>query len=246
MPVNNYTCIIVDDEQDAIELIIDRLGKLYNNLSIVATYSFWQPALAGIREHNPDLLLLDISMPGKTTIELLRLLPNLQAEIVFITAHDNYALEAFSFSASGYILKPVDDAELFTAVNKAIDRIQNKKMARQNTSNTSALISEKIGIPNNQGIDYISVSDILYLESTNKCTRIVTRGAEYTSSANLGKFKHLIDDHSFFQVHRSFIINLNSISRYETSGLVIMSDKKEIPVSRSIKNDFLKIFNSNF
>ena len=242
----NYTCIIVDDEQDAIELLMDRLGKLYSNITVIATYSYWEHALAGIRRQPCDLLLMDISMPGKNTIELLKLLPGLESEIVFITAHDNYALDAFSFSASGYILKPVDDAELFAAVNKAIDRIQNKKLAKQNTVSAASLINEKIGIPNNMGIDYVSIKDILYLESTNKCTRIVTEDTEYTSTAHLGKFKHLIDDHSFFQVHRSYIINLNKILRYETSGLLIMTDKTEIPLSRNVKNDFLKIFNTNF
>ena len=242
----NYTCIIVDDEQDAIELIIDRLRKLYTNIDVIATYSHWEQALPGLREKQCDLLLMDISMPGKTTLELLKLLPGLDSEIVFITAHDNYALDAFSFSASGYILKPVDDAELFAAVNKAMVRVQNKRMAKQSMAATAIPVNEKIGIANNQGIDYVSIKDILYLESTNKCTKIVTTHTEYTSTAHLGKFKHLIDDHSFFQVHRSFIINLNSILRYETAGTVIMADKKEIPVSRNIKNDFLKIFDSNF
>jgi len=240
----NFTCIIVDDERDAIELLTDRLSRLFKNITIVGTYTHWEQALAGILEHKSDLLLMDISMPGKTTLELLKLIPGLESEIVFITAHDNYAIDAFAFSASGYLLKPVDDAELFSTINKAIARIQNKKLAKQNTA--SSQINDKIGIPNNQGIDYVSIKDILYLESNNKCTRIATRNKEYTSSVNLGKFKNLIDDHSFFQVHRSYIINLNNILRYETSGLVIMSDKKEIPVSRNIKSNFLKIFNSKF
>ena len=242
---NNYTCIIVDDEQDAIELLIDRLGKLYKNIIINGTYSYWEDALAALRKENPDLLLMDISMPGKNSIELLKLLPGLESEIVFITAHENYAIDAFAFSTSGYILKPIDDAELSAAINKAIDRVHNKRLAKQNTG-SSTLAKGKIGIPNNHGIDYISIDEILYLESTNKCTKIVTGKSEYISSTHLGRFKNLIDKHHFFQVHRSFIINLDCILRYESSGIVIMSNKKQIPVSRNIKNDFLKIFNSNY
>lgn len=243
--LNNFTCIIVDDEQDAIELLTDRIGRLYKNITITGTYLNWEEALEALREQKSDLVLLDISMPGKNAIELLKLVPGLESEIIFVTAHEEYALDAFAFSASGYLLKPVDDADLFAALNKAIGRVQNKKLAKQST-NSSPHFTDKIGISNNHGIDYITIKDILYLESTNKCTKIVTAKSEFVSSLNLGKFQHLVDSHSFFQVHRSYIINLNYILRYETSGLVIMNNKKEIPVSRNVKNDFLKMFDSNF
>jgi two-component system LytT family response regulator len=242
--LNNFTCCIVDDEPDAIELLTNRIGLLYKNITVTGTFTHWEQALQNLREQQCDLLFMDISMPGKTGLELLKLLPGLDSEIIFVTAHENYAINAFAFSASGYLLKPVDDAELSAAIDKAIVRIQNKKQARQ--SKTHAPANEKIGIPSNHGIDYLSVHDILYLESTNKCTKIVTLAGEYTSSHNLGKFQNLIDNHSFFQVHRSFIVNLNRILRYESTGIVIMADKMEIPVSRSVKNEFLNIFNSNY
>jgi two-component system LytT family response regulator len=239
---NSFSCIIIDDEQDAIELLTDRLAHLFKNILVIGTYTDWEKALDGLRTQNCDLLLLDISMPGKNAFELLRLVPNPDCEVIFVTAHENYALDAFAFSTSGYLLKPVDDVELSGAINKAMERIRNKRIARQNT----VPLNDKIGIPNNHGIDYININDILYLESTNKCTKLVTGKSEYISSQNLGKFLHLTESHSFFQVHRSYIINLNSIHRYESSGLVIMSNKKEIPVSRNVKNDFLKLFNSNY
>jgi two-component system, LytTR family, response regulator len=241
---NNISCIIIDDEQDAIELLTDRLGILFKDVLVTATFTGWEEALQAVRSQKPDLILLDISMPGKNAFDLLKLLPNLNSELIFVTAHETFALDAFAFSASGYLLKPVDDAELFAAVNKARERIQNKKLAQKNSVNQS--VSDKIGIPNNHGIDYININDILYLESTNKCTKLVTGKGEYISSLNIGRFLHLIDEHSFFQVHRSYIVNLKSILRYESSGLVIMSNKKEIPVSRNVKNDFLSLFNNNF
>lgn len=242
---NNYTCIIVDDEQDAIELLAGRIGRLYKSIKVEATYSNWEEGLEALREKDCDLLFMDISMPGKNGIELLKLLPELQCEIIFVTAFEQYALDAFSFSASGYVLKPLDDTALSAAINKAIRRILNKKMAKQ-SQGVAPAVNDKIGIPNNHGIDYVNVNDILYLESTNKCTKIVTAKKDYVSSFNLGKFKEHVDAHPFFQVHRSYIINLNYILRYESSGLVIMSNKMEIPVSRSVRNDLLKIFNSNY
>ena len=237
----NYSCIIVDDESDAIELLSARLRHLYKNVTISSTYSQWDKALEALRTANCDILFMDISMPGKSGINLLKLLPNLQCELIFITAHDNYALDAYALSASGYVLKPIDDNDLSLAVDKALERAHNKKIARQVTNNPPSA-NDKIGVASNNGVDYITLSDILYLESTNKCTRIATADGVYISSLNLGKFQYLVDQHSFYQVHRSFVINLNGILRYEVSGMIIMSDKKEIPLSRNVKSDFLKIF----
>ena len=240
---NVYNCIIVDDEQDAIDLLSNRISYLSDNLIVADTFTSWEGALAALRNKKYDIVFLDVSMPGKTGLDLLKLLPGLTAEIIFVTAYDNFALSAFSFSATGYILKPVDDTELSNAINKAIEHIRNKNLAAQSQGAASKL-NDKVKVPNNHGVDYVNMSDILYLESINKCTQIVTAKAKYTSSANIGTYKHLLDNPIFFQVHRLFIINLNCVLRHETSGLIIMQDKKEIPLSRTIKHDFLKLFSN--
>lgn len=242
-----YRCVIIDDERDAIDLLSSRLEQLYDNIEVADTFTFWKEALSALRNNVYHIIFIDISMPEKSGFDLLKLLPDVDAEIIFVTAHDNYALKAFSFAATGYILKPIDDTDLSLAVNKAIERISNKLAARrQNTApaiGTSVLPgADKIRIPNNSGIDYVNVHDIIFLESVNKCTTIVTSGAKYTSSANIGTFKYLTDDYSFFQVHRAFIINLNCVVRYESSGVVVMRDKTEIPIARNIRQEFLQLF----
>lgn len=243
-----YRCAIIDDERDAIDLLSSRLEQLYDNIEVAATFTFWKEALSALRNNSYHILFIDISMPEKSGFDLLKLLPDNDAEIVFVTAHDNYALKAFSFAASGYILKPIDDTDLSQAVNKAIERISNKLAARRLTGGAPATAggapvgADKVRIPNNSGIDYVNVNDIIFLESVNKCTTIVTNHAKYTSSANIGTFKYLTDDHSFFQVHRAFIINLNCVVRYESSGMVVMRDKTEIPIARNIRQEFLQLF----
>jgi two-component system, LytTR family, response regulator len=239
----SFSCIILDDEQDAVDLLATRISYLYGNIVIKDSFTMWQDALVALRNNQYDLLFCDVSMPGKSGIDLLKLLPGLQSEIIFVTAHDNYAIDAFSLSASGYILKPIDDTELSTAINKSTERIRNKKLAQHSLTTTQKL-NDKVKVPNKHGVDYVNVSEILYLESINKCTHIVTAKAKYTSSANIGTYKNLLDNPIFFQVHRLFIINLNCVLRHETSGLIIMQDKKEIPLSRNIKHDFLKLFSS--
>lgn len=242
--MDNYRCIIVDDERDAIELLSSRIDQLYDNIEIADTFSYWKDALPILRNNNYDILFIDVSMPEKSGFDLLKLLPAIDAEIIFVTAHDNFALKAFSFSASGYVLKPIDDEDLSIAINKALERINNKQAAKRQPQPQpgTAATTDKIRIPNNSGIDYVNVNDIVYLESVNKCTMIVTGKTKYTSSANLGTYKYLTDEHSFFQVHRAFIINLNCVVRYESSGVVVMQDKTEIPIARNIRQEFLQLF----
>ena len=239
----NLTCVIIDDEQDAIELLAHQLYHLYTNIMILGTYTRWDEALAALRTIPCDIVFMDISMPGKTGINLLKLLPGLQSEIIFVTAYEEYAIDAFSFSTSGYILKPVDDAALVAAVNKAAERASHRKAAlHQQGANSGLPLSDKIGIPNKNGVDYIDIHTIIYLESANKCTKIVTDKTEYLSAHHLGKYNNLITQYKFYQVHRSFIINPVKIQRYESSGVVIMSNKQELPVSRALRNIFMNMF----
>lgn len=237
--MNKVSCIIVDDEQDAIELLTARLGLFRSNVLVSATSSHWEDALQLLLSGTYDLLFLDISMPGKSGIELLKLLPRLKCEVIFVTAHEEYALTAFSLGSSGYVLKPIDDEQLIKAVDIAIERILTKRKATQQPGVARA--TDKIGISNSSGVDYVLIADIIYFEATNKCTRVVTTKGEYLSSNYLSKFQDQLLGYGFFQVHRSFVINLNAILRYEMSGVVIMSNKDEIPVSRNVRNELLEI-----
>jgi two-component system, LytTR family, response regulator len=242
--VDVFSCIIVDDEPHAIELLSEQLFHLYKNIRVAATCGDWESALDILRSQRFDIIFMDISLPGKNAIDLLTLLPTVDSEIIFVTAHEEYALDAFHFTTSGYLLKPVTDADLLHAINKAVERVQLKRLAKsQGPAATTS--NDRIGVPNKYGIDYVNINDIIYLESINKCTKIVTATKEYISSTYFGKYKTLIDAHPFFQVHRSYIVNLNRILRYELSGIIIMSNKHEIPVARSIRTEFLERFGNN-
>jgi two-component system LytT family response regulator len=242
--INEITCAIIDDEQHVIDLLTNRLARLFRDIKITGAFTSWEDALSALRTTAFDLLFVDISMPEKTGIELLQLVPDLESEIIFVTAHDNYALDAFAFNTSGYLLKPVSDKDLAAAVNKAVVRIKNKPKAA--VAHATHTINDRLAIPNNNGIDYVNVADILYLEGLNKYTRIVTSTTEFISSLNLGRFEYLTVKHPFFQVHRSYIVNLNSILRYESTGTVIMANRKEIPVSRSCRTALLDISRKGF
>jgi two-component system LytT family response regulator len=182
--MNKYTCMIVDDEPQAVELLADILSSLYHDIEITGTYTQWSKALEGIRSQPSDLLFFDISMQGKSGLDLVRYLPGLKSEIIFVTAYSDHALEAFRLSAAGYILKPVDEAELVKTVDKALERVRDKKYAAKNVQH-QAFVQQKIGIPSNNAIDYINTDDIIYLEAVSSYTNVFTPGKKMISSYKL-------------------------------------------------------------
>lgn len=236
---NKYTCIIIDDELQAIGLLSDMISSFYEGLQLIRTYSIWSKALEGLRDEQPDILFLDISMQGRNGLDLLRYIPDLKSEVIVTTAYSDHALEAFKLNAGGYLVKPIDEKDFIKTVDKAIERIHHKKPV----SPAHHVVHDKIGIPGNNAIDYINIDDILYLQAESSYTRVITSERTILSSYNLQKFREILDEQLFFQVHRSFIINLNHIRRYENIGILVMKDNTEIPVSKNNREDLLKLFN---
>lgn len=235
---NTYNCIIIDDEPKAIELLTDSLQIVRNDITILNTYTSWAEALVGIRSQPCDIIFLDISIQGRNGMDLLQSVPDIQSEVIFVTAYSDHALNAFKFSASGYVLKPINDVELATTVDRAIKRIEYKRQAQKN----GAQLDSRIGIPGNKSISYVAVSDIIYLEAQNTYTKVVTKDQEILSAYNIGKFRELLSPNVFYQVHRSFIINLNRIVRYENTGTVVMDNNQKIPVSIAERTKLLSMF----
>src|SRR5690606_1406639 len=168
------TCVLVDDEVYSVDLLSSYIDDLYPQIDIVGKFHSWKDALNGIRSKSPNLVILDISMPERTAIDLLDMLPEITFEIIFITAHAQFAMDAFRFYATGYLLKPLDDEGAFIgAMDKALERVKSKKQRMEIPAPTWS-VPLKLGIPNRRGIDYINISDILYLYSYNKYTKVVT------------------------------------------------------------------------
>jgi two-component system LytT family response regulator len=234
-------CVIIDDEEKAIDVLAERILLLFPKIKIVGKFTEWKKGLEALRTIKTDLLFLDVSMPEKSGLDLLKFFPTIPFQIIFVTAHSEFAMDAIKYSVAGYVLKPIDDYELSFAINKAIERIQGSAPAiTANQANSTNKM--KMGIPNPKGIDYLNVDDILYFESVNKYTKVVTNKFSIISSYNIAEFKKIIDPNYFFQVHRSYIVNLHCIKRYETSGTVVMEDNTNIPVSKNERSDFLHAF----
>lgn len=228
--------IIVDDEPKMGELLFEILKDLFPNIEVDNPYANWKDAIKAVHNIQPDILFMDISMPEKSGFDILNLLPDIDAEIIFVTAHSEFAVEAFEHAAAGYILKPINETKLVDTVNRVLKKIDKKHISNPKTT------TSKIGIPDNDSIVYYNIADIIYLESVNRYTKVVTNRQSITSSYSLGTYKKtLLDDtdSNFLLAHRSFIINLEHVVRFDANNFVIMSNGKEIPVSKNSKAEFL-------
>lgn len=235
--MKSYRALIIDDEIRAAELLSLSLKELFPNIRMEQVCTEWSKALQLLKDNNYDLVFSDIIMPGKTGIELMRLLPGLRSRVIFVTAHEEYALDAFKCFAAGYILKPVDDKELYTLVSKVIDSMEHSPSSSMETDN------ELLGIPGSKGIDYVAIKDILYLESDHKCTRVVLKDRALLSSYHMARFREFLNKDTFFQTHRSFIVNLKAVKRYlPDHASIIMQNDVEIPVARTMRKELLGRF----
>lgn len=239
--------VLVDDEPDNIEILQEKLEEQYSDkIEILDTANSSKEAIAAINKHQPDILFLDISMPGGDGFDLLRKLPTFNFVVIFVTAFDSYAIEAFEFSAVGYVLKPIRDIDLEKAIENAEKKIQAKRMAESNQQMLDNLGSDiskhKIAIPITEGLEFVPVYSIIYCEGAKGCTKIYYENNEkIISSYNIGKYVTQLGKYKFFfQTHKSYYVNLYHVKRYLNIGTGIMSNSDHIPVARRKRPEFIE------
>lgn len=239
--------LIIDDEPHAVAVLSSLLAEHCPLVNILATASDVEEGLEKITIYQPDLIFLDVVMPRATGFDLIKELPpDNNPEIIFVTSFDSYALEAIRCCALAYIVKPIHIAELVKAVELAKERVgQRVSYARtrellRNLSNPRAS-SNRIGIPSERGLEFVEAGMIIRCEGLEGCTKIVLKERKaLISSYNLGEFRKLLESYDFYAPHKSHLINLDQIIRYEKDGTVVMTDDSMIPVSRRRRQDFLE------
>lgn len=239
--------IIVDDEQNCIEALEALTSEYCSEINI--TYKFNCPvkALPVIFETKPDLLFLDIDMPKMTGVELAKSLPNTGTDIIFVTAFNKYAYDAFKTNAIDFILKPVNIAELVTAVNKVSERRKksefNNLKLQQFFDSYEQAKNPKVGIHTSKGIEYINKSDVIWAEaSSSYCVIHLADSRKLTVSKPLSDIEALLNDKIFFRAHKSYLINLQYVVRYniKDGGQIELSDKTALLLARRKKDEFIE------
>jgi len=243
--------LITDDEWQSRSLIRKLLSDHFPGLIIDEADSV-AVAIEKIRQFKPDLVFLDVQMRGETAFDLLDKIDKINFGIIFTTAHSEFAVKAFRYSAIDYLVKPLDTDEFKIAVEKALQRIDNaNSSSSQRVEYLKELRSEqkmpeKLTVPTAEGFLFVNIHDILYCRAISNYTEFhLVNKQKLLSSYTLGYYNELLKEHNFFRIHRSYLVNLSHIKMYKKSdgGAVVMNDGEEIEVSRSNKEAFLKILN---
>ncbi|MGB0403207.1 MAG: LytR/AlgR family response regulator transcription factor [Salibacteraceae bacterium] len=246
MQKDSIRAMIIDDEEGARESLSILLEKYVDGVKIVAKADSIAMGMEKIKKYTPDLVFLDIEMPFGSGFELLNRMKPINFDIIFVTAYDHYALKAIKFSALDYLLKPVDIEELKKAVDKHKKR--NPEQAAESYQNLVDNESiegdnKKLAIPDSSGIIFVPIKTIIRCESDGNYTKIfLTSGKKILASKTLGEYESMLDGDGFFRVHRSHLINLSHLKKYNKGEhcYVELGDGTQVDVSRRKKSAFME------
>ncbi len=238
--------VVIDDEQKARETIITILGMSKIDIEVVGEADSVNAGYEMILAKHPDLVLLDITLIDGTGFDLLRKFEKIYFKVIFITAHEEYALIAFKFSALDYILKPLTAGDLLKAVEKANESKLHDETELKITTFLSNLEKiKKIVLRTSESIHIIPIKNIIRCEAdVNYTTFYIDTGAKLLVSKTLKDYSDMLEPSGFFRTHQSHLVNLDHILRYDKAdgGHLVMADDSIVPVSSRKKEELFKLF----
>ena len=237
--------ILVDDEPRGLNTLKKLLQEYCPEIKVIAECTDAESAKDKIELLEPQLAFLDISLPGKTSFDLLSELDKINFEIIFVTAHNKYALDAFHYSAIDYLMKPIDEDILIDAVRRAVKRVSMNSV----NNNVSTLLHNlqkaqvpqemKLCIPSLKGFQVVELKDILYCEASGSYTNFFFVDKHSICTAKtIHDYEDLLEDAGFVRIHKSFLVNLLHVKEYlrGEGGSVILSNGHEVEVARRKKD----------
>jgi two-component system LytT family response regulator len=241
--------IIVEDEKHSRETLRGMLARYCKNVEVIAEADSYRSGLEIIKEYKPEVVFLDIQMPDGSGFRMLGELDEINFEIIFTTAFDQFAIKAIKYSALDYLLKPIDPDELVNAVKKVEQKLQNYQVS----DNIQVLLENirskdkdphKIVLSTSEKIHIIETDQILRCESDNYYTHFfLTDGRNILVSKTLKENEELLSDHNFIRPHKSHLVNVKYIKGFlkNDGGYIEMTDGSRIPVSRRKREKIIEI-----
>ncbi|WP_223609227.1 LytTR family DNA-binding domain-containing protein [Chryseobacterium sp. OSA05B] len=228
---------IIDDEQDGRDYIALLLENEFPEIQTAFRASSVEEAYIYLSKNTPDIIFLDVQLKDGTAFDLLAKFREVDAQIIFITAFENFAIQAIKNSAADYLLKPIKKMDFIIAVNKVLENIKKSK-----NSSAVSLNENKISLPTLQGFRLTNISDIIRCEADSSYTTFyLTDKTKIIVSKTLHEFEEQLSKYNFFRIHHKHLINLFHLKEYikGKGGQVVMADHSVLDVSVRKKNDFL-------
>jgi two-component system LytT family response regulator len=233
--------VVIDDEPLARSIVLEYLQE-HNNIEIVAECNDGFQGVKAINQHKPDLIFLDIQMPKINGFEMLELLDTTPS-VIFTTAFDEYAIKAFETNAIDYLLKPFSKERFDLAIEKWTVKnsgtVSSEKNIQSLLQNSSKQPDEKnrIVVKNGSDIRIVPVNDVMYIEAYDDYVKIFTKDTYYLKKKTMNYYEEVLDPSVFFRTHRSFIINLQQLTKIEplekNTYIALLKNGKKIPLSRT-------------
>lgn len=245
-----YTAVLIDDEIHCTESLALIMEVSVPEIKVLGKFNDASKALKFLQNNPVDLLFLDIEMPEMNGFELLSKLNRLPFDVVFVTAYDQYAIKAFTYSAISYLLKPVDGDDLRETIDRwlekkskslSLNQLQLMRDLLVNTSNPKT----KVALPTNDGLEFLEIQSITRCESESNYTRIYcTDNNRYLICRTLKEVEKILQENGFIRVHHSHLINPQYIRKFirHDGGFIVMNDGQQISVSRTKKDRLFELF----
>jgi two-component system LytT family response regulator len=240
--------VIIDDEEACRSLLIQYLETFCSNVTVVGQANSALTGLQIVRNEKPDVVFLDVEMPDYSGFEFLSFFDAFDFQVIFTTAHANYALQAFEVSAIGYLLKPInvksllkitDELERKIYLENIEDRITTLKVNMESDGQIT-----RISLPVSNGYRFVNLTDILYLKADGSYTQFhLVKSETILIAKKLKTFDYLANNSGFYRTHRSYLISLQHAVQYvkQDGGYILMSNDDIVSISRDRKDDFLKV-----
>ncbi len=236
--------VIIEDEEQSRSSLQSLINEFCENVTVIDTADSVMTGVKSINRHQPDVIFLDIQMPGQNGFELLEYFPEPSFEVVFTTAYSEYAVKAFELSATDYILKPIGIQNLRKAVKKVFEKrdltLTQKRLQvlKENINN----LEHKIALPTKSGYSFIDLQNLIRCEAQSNYTMFFLKNNEkILVSKTLKVYEDILSEFNFIRINRSQLVNMNHICKYgrQKNPILIMSDNSELNVSEGRKEEFL-------
>jgi two-component system LytT family response regulator len=234
--------IIIDDEQHCVKALVKDLQQNCPSIEMADACYSAKDGIMAIKKHQPNLVFLDVEMPWMNGFEMLEILGDINFSIIFTTAHDEFAARAFRISAVDYLLKPIDAADLKSAVQK-VEKKLGEDSYLQHISNLlrnmrQPSIEQKVALPQREGYEFIDVSSIIYCQAEGAYTNVFIQGKKpMLISRILGDVEELLPPEIFQRIHHSTLINVTYVSQFLRSdgGYIVLKNGDKLSVSKAKK-----------
>ena len=244
--------VILDDERNSVETLQWKITNFCPDVKVIATFTDPKKGVDFLKNQEVDLLFLDIEMPNLSGFDVLESMDQIDFDVIFTTAYDQYGIQAVKFSALDYLLKPVRNKELTEAIERYTNktRVRNPKLQVENLLQNLKAQNQtgrpaRITLATKESLELVDPREISYCESDSNYTMIyLTDGRRKLISRTLREFEDMLGPFNFVRTHNSFLVNMEEVREYVKTdgGYLVLKNKAKIPVSKSRKEGLLTHF----